>query len=203
MKTAVYRVTGWEGHPGTSLEIQWLCCGSEDTNPHGYKFCPFCGATGVTKLECRESSTPRWAYERPHLDWVSLAALARMREGLTWPVWVLEETYKSFSGEWADWKAIEEWEVCEQPCFGPEYNSPQTTNILSYAKSEFERNERIIVKYRLRLGDKVMHPSPYAGTTLPSIWPNILMLMRGISTLNYSGGTLSGPPPSQWSWRIC
>ena len=91
-------------------DIHWTCCDSHMQSckwqAERFSFCPFCGAGHATKLECRESSTARWAYDLHSDDEHKAASVSydadvkahNLKKNQT--RWIIEREGRRNTGSW-------------------------------------------------------------------------------------------------------
>ena len=91
-------------------DIHWTCCDSHMRSckwqAERFSFCPFCGAGHATKLECRESSTARWAYDLHSDDEHKAASVSydadvkahNLKKNQT--RWIIEREGRRNTGSW-------------------------------------------------------------------------------------------------------
>ena len=99
-----YRKVRYDDDGVTIYQCLW-CLGTiriADDPQYGWNFCPKCGKSWFTRLQCRDHEIPRWVYDRygnnpPHdLQWYSKRPKATA-------IWVIESRTKWKDQDWGAW----------------------------------------------------------------------------------------------------
>ncbi|MCI0564667.1 MAG: hypothetical protein MN733_39875 [Nitrososphaera sp.] len=121
---------------------------SHDDPNYGWNFCPKCGKSWFSRLECRAHEVPRWYYDRwGNGDNPDSPALSEFyKRPASQATWVIEWRSKWFHDEWTMWN--HEYSIHKNPCY-PDWQMIRRT--LVDFRSRHDSDDCIKFEYRARL----------------------------------------------------